>query len=234
LLTLTRLFVRWDLDASDAALDSVAALLFHAGETARPHIEIGKTGVSASAEHGTVIGAVEIGAHLADVLTVVIGYGSFWAAVEVIRSQARSAGEFIRVRLKQESPLTSSAIATTRITTGHLTSLERLHRETSEGSLTPSDAVHKAMGILDRAGEKLTTGIVENLESAFGASHRPEARLADYHAPGPQEASFGQRAPDVLEWGVVPEVRLPRRRAKRRGVRIYREPGSSERHKEEY
>lgn len=179
MITLSRTFVR-----AKEALPSVDDLR-QVGETAYQATEAAAGEVLSLSGLGSRVevseGSTEVIAEILGgagmVITAICNYDGFWSGLDRMRAQARKAGEFVRRRLKRDSRLERSCIVSSRVTTGQLTSLERLHRRVRERQLSADEAVQKALRILRDAGDTPDTGLIRSLESAFQAPRQGLSRL---------------------------------------------------------
>jgi hypothetical protein len=178
-ITLSRTFIRAEASLKDSAeLEEVGEVAYHAAEQAAGEVlELRHTGSRVEVSEGSteVVAMIITGA--AALITAIGNYDSFWAGVDRIRAHARLAGDFVRRQLKRDDLLRRSSIVSSRVTTGQLTSLDRLHRRVHERQLDPDEAVQKALSLLADADEPLDDHLVRSLELAFGAPREGLARI---------------------------------------------------------
>lgn len=131
LLRISRTFVRF------AAATPTDEDLRRIGSFAYETAEVSEAEYLAEIDPGTEIevaeGSVEVAAIIlaaAPILYAVIaGYDSFWSGVERLTNHARQAGNFVKGRLTSSRAPVHGRVVRTRVSVGHLATLERLHRD---------------------------------------------------------------------------------------------------------
>ena len=137
----------------------------------------------------------------------ITGYDSFWSGLERLSNHARKAGHFMKGRLTASRVPAPGRVLRTRVSVGHLATLERLHRDVHEHRRNPDQAVQAALRTLRRAQEQIDRSVLEGLESAFRAparvmpassnSMRSRSRMKiDHSAPG---ASASATSPQTTQ-----------------------------------
>lgn len=221
MLTLSRTYLRWEVDLPESRWAPLADRAWTLTEDSREGVSVERTGTSCEVVVGSTAVVMEVVANAVDVMEAISLIGGFWGAVALLRSQGHEVGTRIRNRFRRQSPLPPSSLVSTRVSTGQLGSLERLHRQVGEGTLDRNTAVVKAIKLMGRAGEELSPDLVASLEDAFRADHEGIARVYEYRAARTTDALSVRESGAALH-----SPRLPASR-RRRGVRIKRDPGST-------
>jgi hypothetical protein len=218
MLPVCRAFVRIDSPPlSDADLLRIGEQVFADTEDAANQLtSVGQAAVKAELTEGSLGVAGTILASGAVVVGAIVAWDSFWSGVERIHGQAKSVGHFLRNKLRKDLAHNGKVLST-RVSTGQLGKLHRLHRDVSNGTRDPESAVREVLRTFKAAGESLDRNIIVTLERAFHAAPRGMERLA--------EAETIQSLPsaNISRTLEAPKVKGPVKR-----LTIERLPGSRE------
>jgi hypothetical protein len=223
LLTLTRSYVRAEYEPIDQnELDSLGDYAFEVGEMAASEfLNMFPTGVRVQVQEGSVEIIVTIAAIGSILFSVVSNYGDFWDGLSRIKEHASLAGRFICTRILSRT----KSQGFSRVTTGHLAQIERLFREVEAGKLTAEKATQKAMNVFVRAGEEFSQQLQDRIMEEFN-------RIPT-HASGEETLRISHTIVDYRPLKRPQEIRT-QRRARRKGVEIWRNPGERQKNKRRY
>ncbi len=220
MLTLCRTFIRVEYKAESwGELEEFTRAAYEVTDDASVKLpEFRELGASASIEENSLDFILILGAAVPALFAAIASYNNFWDGLASIREHARGAGSFIRRRFSRTSPVEEGLIIRTRITTGQLTSLDRLHRSVQSGELPPEEATIRALRAFERAGEPLSNEEVRNLAESFGADPNIDVReYVEYSRPLPERDQGSGYA-------LGSKARVGRHR---RRVEMRREPGET-------
>lgn len=216
MLTLSRSFMRVDLErVSEARLDGLANSAFDAGEIAAVEfLALRQPGVRVSVSQGSDLQTIVIiGVGATWLFNAISKYEDFSKGLHSLIRDAKRAGSFVLRTLRREPELAEGRVESTRITTGHLTKLNRLLSQVRHDDLTRSDGVAQAIRLVERSGDDVTPEIREQLTELFeGVQVVPLLRRPQPTRPKGMGAQVDYSQP-------VP------RPSRRRGVEMWRNPG---------
>jgi len=178
--------------------------------------EIEPTGVNVEVKEGSLILIGTIVTIATALYAAITGYDNFWSGLERIRGHAGSIGSTLRQWFQDDPTLSSGPIVSSRVSTGALNKIHRLHEDVLVGRLSPDDAVQQVLRTFRSSGEPIDANMISEVERAFNARALGSPRLDELSRRPEREGLFmpGEAA------------RAPRARP-RRTLTIKRPPGAS-------
>jgi hypothetical protein len=203
-------------------LDAIAEYAYEIAETtASEYLEVRPVGVILRVEEGSVETIVTIGSYAAALLSAISNYGGFWDGISRIKEHAQAVGRFVCNRILKRI----KAQGVSRVSTGQLGELHRLFRKVEAGELTADEATEKSFKIMVKAGEEISEQLQDMITKEFA-----QIRVAS------SEERASQKHPALTEHRATGEggKARPKRRVRRRGVEIWRNPEEHTKNKRYY
>jgi hypothetical protein len=222
MLTLSRSYIHMEYDSINTdEIDALAEYAYESAEAAASeYLEVHPVGIAVRVEEGSIEIIVTIGAYASALFAAISGYGGFCDGLSRIKNHARLAGKFVSERILHRAKEKGRS----RVTTGQVGKLQRLFRDVEAGRLTADKATQKALDVFVKVGEKISPELKETITKEF--TQIPVR---------PSEKERIEFPPELVEHQPLRERKeIPRRRVRRRGVEIWRNPGEDKKNKRQY
>ena len=178
MLTICRVYVRVDVEElSDADIKAIGSRAYDWVESASRNLsEVESTGVKVNVTEGSLTAVALIIASAGAVYKAITHYDDFWSGVEHIHRHAHSVASVIQQRF-QKDPSLSRAIISSRVSTGALDRIHRIHEDVKTGRVDPDSAVQEVLRTFRSSEGPIDVQMLSGIEEAFGASRIGFKRL---------------------------------------------------------
>jgi hypothetical protein len=209
--------MRVDLSIHEKELGELVEALFGVASSASEKLSKilkAELGVGVHVRSGSLEIVTIIGTQWTPFSGAFSGYQVPSQALAGIKEEGRETGQSIRDKIKEQKQLKNAEIQSSRITTGQVTQLIRVHRQVESGEISHQDAQDEAVRIFERAGEDIGKDFNDRLRS-FYKSIPVQAKPAK---PKPRRArprSKPRRRPTFSHGGFMernPGEKIPRKK----------------------
>jgi hypothetical protein len=191
-------------------------------QTVREIIPDLEFGVDVRVEEGSLDIIAVIIATAGSVIKIISAYGGLSDGLQKMIAQTKRVGYAVRDRVSQR---TAARVVRTRVTHGDLTKLDRLYKRVANGEMPAREAEERALRILEKAGEELTSDVRAELAELFSAV--PVGPNLRKRSAVPAKIASDHKIA-LVDQGGQSVLLLPGEEKRRRhGVELRREPGES-------
>lgn len=226
MLAIATIAIRFDVEADVATRNQIAGVAFDLAEQAgREYLPVQEFGVEAVVERGSIDVFVTILLAAPTLLGMLATYGSAADGLDRLKADLRSMKRYFVKELPHRAALPAEAFSDSRLTLEELSRIGRFISEAQVGTLSPLEAAERACAELEHLDGPLDPTSRRQLQKSFSAI-APKGQDREPQVERPHDSRPASRRPPTHR------RRVPRRPSGRDRIRIWRNPGESDTHRD--